>query len=260
MDPSQVDVPPLKDLTIDNITDNVKLINSKCPDPRFKYLLERLVQHLHDYARETRLSHNEWMAAIQFLTSVGQTCTDVRQVCSVVTRCVIYADQSDCELQEFILLSDILGLSLLVDSIDHPKPASSTEGTVLGPFHTHDAVSEPNGTQIAHDPEGEPCLVVCTVKDTEGKPISDVKIDIWETDSNGKYDVQYEGREQPDQRAVMHSDNEGIFWFKAIVPVPYPIPNDGPVGKLLKVLKRHCYRPSHMHFMMEKPGFDHLIT
>jgi protocatechuate 3,4-dioxygenase beta subunit len=162
--------------------------------------------------------------------------------------------------QEFILLSDILGLSLLVDSIDHPKPVSSTEGTVLGPFHTHDAISEPNGTQIAHDPNGEPCLVVCTVKDTEGKPVEGVKIDIWETDSNGKYDVQYEGREQPDQRAVMHSDSEGIFWFKAIVPVPYPIPNDGPVGKLLKVLKRHCYRPSHMHFMMEKPGFDHLIT
>ncbi|KAM0703562.1 hypothetical protein Q7P35_009501 [Cladosporium inversicolor] len=240
MDPSQVDVPPLKDLTIDNITDNVKLINSKCPDPRFKYLLERLVQHLHDYARETRLSHNEWMTAIQFLTSVGQICTDVRQ--------------------EFILLSDILGLSLLVDSIDHPKPPSSTEGTVLGPFHTHDAISEPNGTQIAHDPQGEPCLVVCTVKDTEGKPIEGVKIDIWETDSNGKYDVQYEGRERPDQRAVMHSDKEGVFWFKAIVPVPYPIPNDGPVGKLLKVLKRHCYRPSHMHFMMEKEGFDHLIT
>jgi protocatechuate 3,4-dioxygenase beta subunit len=177
-----------------------------------------------------------------------------------VTLCVIYADLNDCESQEFILLSDILGLSLLVDSIDHPKPPSSTEGTVLGPFHTHDAISEPNGTQIAHDPEGEPCLVVCTVKDTEGKPIADVKIDIWETDSNGKYDVQYEGREQPDQRAVMHSDKEGVFWFKAIVPVPYPIPNDGPVGKLLKVLKRHCYRPSHMHFMMEKPGFDHLIT
>merc|ERR1712137_775864 len=196
MDPSQVDVPPLKDLTIDNITENVNLINSGCPDPRMKYLLERLVQHLHDYARETRLSHNEWMTAIQFLTSVGQTCTDVRQ--------------------EFILLSDILGLSLLVDSIDHPKPASSTEGTVLGPFHTHDAISEPNGAQIAHDPNGEPCLVVCTIKDTEGKAVEGVKIDIWETDSNGKYDVQYEGREAPDQRAVMHSDAEGIFWFKAI--------------------------------------------
>jgi hypothetical protein len=223
MDPSQVDVPPLKDLTIDNITENVNLINSGCPDPRMKYLLERLVQHLHDYARETRLSHNEWMTAIQFLTSVGQICTDVRQVRYQYPVILLENHHKTDIKQEFILLSDILGLSLLVDSIDHPKPASSTEGTVLGPFHTHDAISEPNGTQIAHDPNGEPCLVVCTVKDTEGKPVEGVKIDIWETDSNGKYDVQYEGREVPDQRAVMHSDEEGIFWFKAIVPVPYPV-------------------------------------
>ncbi|KAF7187827.1 Hydroxyquinol 1,2-dioxygenase [Pseudocercospora fuligena] len=240
MDPSQVDVPPLKDLTIDNITDNVKLINSKCPNPRLKYILERIVQHLHDFARETRLSHEEWMTGLLFLTSVGQICTDVRQ--------------------EFILLSDILGLSLLVDSIDHPKPPSSTEGTVLGPFHSHEAESQPNGSIISHDPDGEPCLVLCTIKDTSGSPIEGVKIDIWETDSKGFYDVQYPGREGPDQRAVMHSDKEGVFWFKAITPVPYPIPHDGPVGKLLVQLKRHCYRPSHMHFMFEKEGYDHLIT
>lgn len=125
-----------------------------------------------------------------------------------------------CDAQEFILLSDILGLSLLVDSIDHPKPPASTEGTVLGPFHSHEAQDEPNGAQIAHDPDGEPCLVLCTIKDTEGKPVEDVKIDIWETDSKGFYDVQYPGREGPDQRAVMKSDKEGVFWFKAIVPVP----------------------------------------
>lgn len=162
--------------------------------------------------------------------------------------------------QEFILLSDILGLSLLVDSIDHPKPASSTEGTVLGPFHSHEAQSQPNGSQIAHDPDGEPCLVLCTIKDTAGNPVEGVKIDIWETDSKGFYDVQYAGREGPDQRAVMQSDKEGVFWFRAIVPVPYPIPSDGPVGKLLVQLRRHCYRPSHMHFMFAKEGFDHLIT
>lgn len=131
---------------------------------------------------------------------------------------------------------------------------------MLGPFHSHEAQSEPNGAQISHDPEGEPCLVLCDIKDTQGKPVEGVKIDIWETDSKGFYDVQYPGREGPDQRAVMHSDSEGIFWFKAIVPVPYPIPHDGPVGKLLKMLKRHCYRPSHMHFMFAKSGYDHLIT
>ncbi|KAF2148486.1 cathecol 1,2-dioxygenase [Myriangium duriaei CBS 260.36] len=240
MDPSEVEIPPLKDLTIDNITDNVHLINSRCPDPRLKYVLELLVAHVHDFARETRLSSQEWMAGLQFLTSVGQISSDVRQ--------------------EFILLSDVLGLSLLVDSIDHPKPPSSTEGTVLGPFHTHDAALESNGAEISGDPDGEPCLVLCTVKDGEGRPIPGVKIDVWETDSKGFYDVQYSNRVSPDGRAVLKSDENGQFWFKAIVPVPYPIPHDGPVGKLLKLLKRHPYRPSHMHFMFEKPGFDHLIT
>jgi len=199
-----------------------------------------LVTHLHDFARETRLSTQEWMAGIEFLTETGKICSPVRQ--------------------EFILLSDILGLSLLIDSIDHPKPPSSTEGTVLGPFHTHDAESVPHGDVIHHDPDGEPCLVLCTVKDTSGSPISDVKIDIWETDSNGMYDVQYKNREKPDGRAVIQSNENGDFWFKAIVPVPYPIPHDGPVGKLLIKLMRHPYRPSHMHFMFEKEGFDHLIT
>jgi protocatechuate 3,4-dioxygenase beta subunit len=98
------------------------------------------------------------------------------------------------------------------------------------------------------------------VKDTEGKPISGAKIDIWETDSSGHYDVQYEGRDHPDGRCVIKSDEKGDFWFKAIVPVPYPIPNDGPVGQLLRKLKRHCYRPSHMHFMFQKDGYDHLIS
>lgn len=262
MDPSEVNVPPLKDLTIDNITDNVKLINSQCPNPRLKYILDRIVQHLHDFARETRLSHEEWMTGLHFLTAVGQICTDVRQVSIPYLFCSLDLLKvgNTHVYQEFILLSDILGLSLLVDSIDHPKPSNSTEGTVLGPFHSHEAETAPNGSQIAHDPEGEACLVLCTVKDTNGKPIEGVKIDIWETDSKGFYDVQYPGREGPDQRAVMHSDREGIFWFKAITPVPYPIPSDGPVGKLLVQLRRHCFRPSHMHFMFEKSGYDHLIT
>jgi protocatechuate 3,4-dioxygenase beta subunit len=132
--------------------------------------------------------------------------------------------------KEFILLSDIVGLSLLIDSINHPKPKNGTEGTVLGPFHTHDAEPHPNGETISHDPQGEPCLVLCTVKDTEDKPIEGVKIDIWETDSTGRYDVQYADRAQPDGRAVMKSDAHGVFWFRAIVPVPYPIPHD--VGHL----------------------------
>ncbi|QPC80340.1 hypothetical protein HYE68_011092 [Fusarium pseudograminearum] len=230
----------LKDLTIDNITENVHAINSQCSSLRLKYILERVVTHLHDLARETRLTTDEWMAAIQFLTQVGQICTDVRQ--------------------EFILLSDILGLSLLVDSIDHPKPKGSTEGTVLGPFHTHEAEHVGEGSLISHDPDGEPLLVLCTLKDINGAPIGGASIDVWETDSKGFYDVQHADRNGPDGRAVLKSDSEGNFWFKAIVPVPYPIPHDGPVGKLLKVLGRHPYRPSHMHFMFKKDGYDPLIT
>ncbi|KAL1881496.1 hypothetical protein Plec18167_003092 [Paecilomyces lecythidis] len=237
MDPS---MPSVKDLTADNITATVIAINSNCNDPRMKYLFERLVSHIHDFARETRLTTSEWQASIKFLTEVGQICTDVRQ--------------------EFILLSDVLGLSLLVDSIDHPKPENSTEGTVIGPFHTHEAKDLAHGSAISADPAGEPMLVVGTVKDTKGNPIPDVKIDVWETDSKGFYDVQYSDHGEPDGRAVIRSDQNGDFFFNAIVPVPYPIPHDGPVGKLLQKLHRHPYRPSHFHFMFEKPGYDHLIT
>lgn len=163
-------------------------------------------------------------------------------------------------MKEFILLSDILGLSILVDSIDHPKPPRSTQGTVLGPFHTHDAVELPPGSTMSSDPRGQPLLVVCTVKDTAGNPVPDVKIDVWETDSSGHYDVQYAGRDEPEGRAVLRSDRAGVFWFKAITPVSYPIPHDGPVGRLLGALNRHPYRPAHMHFMFEGKGFDSLIT
>lgn len=164
--------------------------------------------------------------------------------------------------KEFILLSDILGLSLLVDSIDHPKPPGSTEGTVLGPFHTHDVSHVEDGAQIIHDPLGEPLLVLCAIRDTAGNPIQGVKVDIWETDSTGHYDVQRSDYEStgPDGRCIMHSNEKGEFWFRAVKPVPYPIPHDGPVGKLLKSLSRHPYRPSHMHFMFEKEGYDNLIT
>ncbi|PVH72203.1 aromatic compound dioxygenase, partial [Cadophora sp. DSE1049] len=235
----------MKDLSADNITQNVHTINSLCENPRLKFLMRRLVNHIHDFARETRLTSEEWMASIEFLTETGHTCTDLRQ--------------------EFILLSDILGLSLVVDSINHPKPPQSTQGTLLGPFHTHDALDLANGEMLSHDPKGEPLLVLCTIKDTDGRPIEGVAVDIWETDSSGHYDThlrtnKYADRQVPDGRGVIKSDKDGVFWFKAINPVPYPIPSDGPVGKLLEKLHRHSYRPSHMHFMFEKTGFDHLIT
>lgn len=130
----------------------------------------------------------------------------------------------------------------------------------MGPFHTHEAKDTELGEVVHHDPDGQPCLISCTVKDTSGKPLTNVKIDVWETDSHGKYDVQYEDRDGPDGRAVLYSNDQGEFWFKAIVPTPYPVPHDGPVGILLNLLNRHPMRPSHVHFIFTKPGYDNLIT
>ncbi len=232
--------PVLLDLTTDNITPNTIRINDQTDDARLRYLMARLVTHLHDFARETRLSTGEWVAAIEFLVATGQICSAVRN--------------------EFILLSDILGLSLLVDNINHPKPAGTTEGSVLGPFHTHDAPTLASGASMTSDPDGEPMLALCRVVDPGGAPVAGVKVDIWETDSSGHYDVQHAGRNAPSERCVMVPDADGRFCFRGIKPVPYPIPHDGPVGKLLQRLGRHCWRPAHVHFMFEKEGWDHLIT
>ncbi|KAI1178880.1 dioxygenase [Nemania sp. FL0916] len=238
--PNKVNVPDILDLTIDNITPNTIRINSQSGDRRLTYLMERLVTHIHDFARETRVSTDEWMAALNFLMRCGQISTDVRH--------------------EFILLSDVLGLSMLVDNINHPKPPNTTEGSVLGPFHTHDAPTLEHGANMSSDPKGQPLLCICRIKDTNGKPVEGVKIDIWETDSSGHYDVQHADRGEPTERCVMVSDADGNFWFKCILPVSYPIPHDGPVGQLLEKLKRHPWRPAHLHFMFEKKGWDHLIT
>ncbi|KAK4154882.1 dioxygenase-like protein [Chaetomidium leptoderma] len=232
--------PNLLDLTIDNITPNTIRINSQSADARLTYLMARLVTHLHDFARETRLSTDEWMAAISFLIGCGKICSDVRN--------------------EFILLSDVLGLSLLVDNINHPTPAGGTEGSVLGPFHTHDAPVLANGASMTSDPDGEPMLAICTVKDARGNPVRGVHVDIWTTDSSGHYDVQHADRDAPSERCIMVTDDQGRFWFNGLKPVSYPIPHDGPVGKLLQLLKRHCWRPAHVHFMFGKDGWDRLIT
>ena len=230
----------MKDLTTDNITENVIIINSQCSNPRVRFVFDRLVTHLHDFAREVRLSSNEWQAGIDFLTAIGQISDDLRA--------------------EMILLSDTLGLSLLVDSIDHPRIGQATEGTVLGPFHTHDAPVTTNGYVLHEDPGATRLFVLCSIKDTEGKPVPNAVCDVWEGDSHGFYDVQNPNREHPDGRAVLRSDKNGIFYFTAVVPVPYPIPMDGPVGKMLQLLGRHPNRPGHIHFMLQKDGYDKLTT
>lgn len=232
----------MKDLTVDNITQNVIILNSLCPNPRARYIFERLVTHLHDFAREVRLTTPEWQTGVDFLTAAGQISDDLRA--------------------EIILLSDTLGLSLLVDAISHPKPTIATEGTVLGPFHTHDAPVTENGYQLHKEDEAATSLfVLSSIKSTSGEPIAGATCDIWEGDAHGFYDVQ-----DPDRggiangRAVLKSDDNGMLFFTAVVPVPYPIPMDGPVGSMLKLLNRHPNRPGHIHFMLQKAGFDKLIT
>ncbi|KAI5965314.1 uncharacterized protein KGF55_001535 [Candida pseudojiufengensis] len=232
--------PKITDMSDDTITENTILVNSQHKDYRLLFILKKLVQHLHDFARETRLTTDEWEQGIKFLTECGKMCSDIRQ--------------------EFVLLSDVLGLSVLVDSISHPKPDNATIGTLLGPFHTHDAETVEQGDSICSEGKGEPLLIEGLLTDPNGQPIEDGTIDIWHCDENGFYDTQYSNREHPDMRGIVKTDKEGKFIIKCTRPVPYPIPHDGPVGKLLKKINRHPFRPAHLHFIIEKPGYDKLIT
>ncbi|KAM0793550.1 hypothetical protein ACM66B_000987 [Microbotryomycetes sp. NB124-2] len=234
-------LPNLTDMSAESITNNVHAINSLCKDQRLKFVIERLVNHLHDFAREVGLTTDEWMAGIQFLTATGQICSDIRQ--------------------EFILLSDALGLSALVDNLNHPKPEAASESTVLGPFHTEDAHQLANGDSIASEGKGEYMYVKGRVTDTQGRPVANCTIETWETDDEGLYDTQYADRDGPDCRGKVITDTEGNYSFRCVRPVPYPIPNDGPVGKLLTQLHRHVFRPAHLHFWFKPPSeYEELIT
>ncbi|KAI5952329.1 hypothetical protein KGF54_003195 [Candida jiufengensis] len=232
--------PKVTDMSDETITENTILVNSQHKNMRLLFILQKLVQHLHDFAKETRLTTEEWGEGIKFLTECGKMCSDIRQ--------------------EFVLLSDVLGLSVLVDSISHPKPANATVGTLLGPFHTHDAEVIHEGDSICSEGKGEPLLIEGLLTDPEGKPIADATVDIWHCDANGFYDTQYTNREGPDMRGIVTTADDGSFMIKCTRPVAYPIPHDGPVGKLLKTINRHPYRPAHLHFIIEKPGYDQLIT
>lgn len=222
------------DVTATSVTDIVKQYNSQSNNGRLREIIACLVEHLHDFTRSVRLTREEWMTGIQFLTKTGQTCTDVRQ--------------------EFILLSDVLGLSVLVDCINQSRSEGATPSTVLGPFFTTDAPDISLGQSIVSDQkaqEGIPMLVRGRILDIHGAGIPGATIETWETDASGHYDTQYSSRDQADCRGRLQSVDEGKFQFKAIVPVPYPIPSDGPVGELLCTLNRHVFRPAHLHMMIE---------
>jgi hydroxyquinol 1,2-dioxygenase len=207
-------------------------------DKRVKTVMSSLIRHLHAFVRDVELSESEWWAAIDFLTRTGQTCTDKRQ--------------------EFILLSDTLGVSMLVDAINHRKQGNETESTVFGPFYRQGAKSLPFGGSIQSGKGGEPAVMMGRVLDAKGKPIAGASLDVWETDENGFYDSQL--GDALNLRGLFTTNENGEYKFAGIKPVPYPIPDDGPVGRMLKATGRHPYRPAHIHMIVSAPGFVPVTT
>ncbi|MET9085507.1 intradiol ring-cleavage dioxygenase [Streptomyces sp. NPDC004237] len=210
-------------------------------DPRLRELLTSLIRHLHAFARETQLTQREWETAVEFLTATGQTCTDTRQ--------------------EFILLSDVLGLSMLVETINGHSDPGSTESTVLGPFHMTESPVRALGADIDLVGGGEPCVVSGVVRAADGTPLPGAVLDVWQADPRGFYDVQQPDVQPPGNgRGLFTADAEGRFWFRTCVPSAYPIPTDGPVGALLKATGRHPYRPAHIHFIVSAEGHQPVTT
>ncbi|MER5520694.1 intradiol ring-cleavage dioxygenase [Streptomyces sp. NPDC002763] len=210
-------------------------------DPRLREVLAALIRHLHAFARETRLTQREWETAVAFLTATGQTCTDTRQ--------------------EFILLSDVLGLSMLVETVNGHSDPGSTESTVLGPFHMTESPVRELGADIDLVGTGEPCVVSGVVRSADGTPLPGAVLDVWQADPHGFYDVQQPDVQPPGNgRGLFTADGEGRFWFRTCVPSAYPIPTDGPVGALLKATGRHPYRPAHIHFIVSAEGHAPVTT
>lgn len=232
----------MRNLNEHNISDEVLRSIADTPDRRLHQILANLVRHLHDFARETKLTEAEWMAGISFLTRTGHLCTDQRQ--------------------EFILLSDTLGLSQLIVAQSHSRPVQATEQTVFGPFFVPGAPKlAPHGGDLAVGLAGDPLFVTAQVV-SDGTPLPDALVDAWQADSHGYYDVQAEDW-TPDGaklRAQFRTDSDGKFSFRSVLPKSYPIPVDGTVGEMLRATNRSPMRPAHLHFKIEKPGYDPLIT
>ncbi len=210
-------------------------------NPRLKEIMASLVKHLHAFAKDIQLTQEEWDFAIDFLTRTGQICSKERQ--------------------EFILLSDTLGFSMLVDAINNRRPAGATENTVFGPFHVDGAPERPMGANITLDGKGESCLFEGRILDLQGNPIKGARLDVWSDNAEGYYDVQQPGVQPKwNNRGIFTTEADGKYSFVGIKPVSYPIPDDGPVGQMLAALGRHPYRPAHMHFLITAPGYQKLVT
>ena len=232
----------MRDFTIDNLTEIVlEEYGSKTKDPRFREIITSLLKHLHAFVKDVEMTEEEWFKAIMFLTATGQMCDDKRQ--------------------EFILLSDVLGVSMLVDAINHPKSGKGTESTVLGPFYVPGAPEYENGASIIKQQYAdEVALVQGRVTDPDGSPIAGARLDVWQTAANGAYDVQDQAMPENNMRGVFTTDGEGNFAFVTEKPLSYSIPTDGPVGDLLRTSSRHGMRPAHIHFIVSADGYEPLTT
>lgn len=234
----------MRNMDAETITQAVLSSFQYCEDERLQRILTSLVQHLHTFARDTKLTEAELAAAIVYLTAVGHITDDKRQ--------------------EFILLSDVLGLSMLVTAQNNDKPSGCTESTVFGPFYVEHAPEFANGADIGGGAPGEPCLVSGHVLSLDGSPVMGASIEVWQADDDGMYDVQLTDAERGGAatwaRGVLTSDAAGAFHFRSVLPQSYPIPHDGPVGKMLSAVGRHPWRPAHLHFMIRARGYETLIT
>jgi hydroxyquinol 1,2-dioxygenase len=229
-----------RDLSDDTLTAAVLASFDGAGDPRFREIARSLVSHLHAFVRDVAPTEDEWFKAIDFLTRTGDITTDRRQ--------------------EYVLLSDVLGVSMLVIGLNHPHPDGATESTVFGPFFVEGAPEYANGDDLANGAGGVPCFVSGRVLDTAGDPVAGARIDVWQADEDGLYDVQRDALDEAQGRGRLTAEGDGRFWFWSVLPVAYPIPDDGPVGSLLAAGGRGPMRPAHVHFRVEAPGHDVLIT
>ncbi|UEM07335.1 hydroxyquinol 1,2-dioxygenase (plasmid) [Skermanella rosea] len=209
-------------------------------DPRLKAIMTSLVRHLHGFVRDVRPTVEEWGAAVDFLARAGRACTGGRQ--------------------EYVLLSDVLGVTMLVDSINHPTAGGITETTPPGPFHAADTPELPLGADMARGQPGERLHVEGSVSSGDGRPLAGALVDVWQADENGYYDMQRPELTEPTLRARFRTDGRGRFAFRSILPSHYPIPAGGPVGELLNATGRHPFRPAHIHFRVAAEGHESLVT
>jgi hydroxyquinol 1,2-dioxygenase len=226
-------------VTEENLTDVVRERWTDIPDPRLRQIMTSVIKHLHAFVREVELTEAEWFAAIDWLTRTGKMCTDKRQ--------------------EFILASDVLGVSMLVDAINHRLSTGATPTTVEGPFHVADAPEVAHGGDMAKGAPGVPCFVTGKVRGLDGRAIGGAVLDLWQTDGEGFYEAQRDTTE-PWMRGLYNAQPDGSYVVRTVAPIAYTIPMDGTVGELMERTDISHMRPAHIHFCVTAPGYHRLVT